>query len=80
MLYTQNCGMPVLDHLLLFLVKESGLITFQKATWNRCDCLSVYANKYANLWLFVNFIAIIGIKFVAVGNLSVLSLFMFPFA
>ncbi|KAG5528360.1 hypothetical protein RHGRI_029136 [Rhododendron griersonianum] len=40
MRYTWNCGMPVLDPLLLFLVKESGLITFRKATWNRSQSIN----------------------------------------
>lgn len=35
MLYTRRFGMPVLDLLLMYLVKGKGFITFPKDIWNR---------------------------------------------
>jgi len=35
MLYTRNCGMPVLDPLSLFRVKGREFITSPKVIWNR---------------------------------------------
>lgn len=35
MLYTRSFGMPVLDLLLMYLVKGKGFITFPKDIWNR---------------------------------------------
>ena len=50
MLCLRNCGMPVLDHLSLFLVKENGFIISCKVIWNRYEDIGLFFLPKFNIY------------------------------